>query len=78
MDVRPANAGLHLLGRLPGSISDRRISQKLASAGIEAPALSSLAIERKLPPALILGYTSATEGAIKQGVVKLRDVLLAR
>jgi GntR family transcriptional regulator/MocR family aminotransferase len=78
MDVQPANAGLHLLGRLPGSISDRRISQKLASAGIEAPALSSLAIKRKLPPALILGYTSATEGAIKQGVVKLRDVLLAR
>ncbi|OQW54369.1 MAG: GntR family transcriptional regulator [Proteobacteria bacterium SG_bin9] len=75
IDVQPAEAGLHLLGHLPRGVSDRRLSQKLADAGIDAPALSSFAIKRKLPPALILGYSGAGERTLKQGVVKLREAV---
>lgn len=75
MQVEPAPAGLLLLGRLPRKARDRQISHALAKAGIDARALSEFAIERKLPPALILGYTGVGDRAIRDGVRTMRRVL---
>ena len=73
--IEAAPAGLHLLGRLPRQTNDRQVSRELAKAGIDARPLSEFAIIRRLPPALILGYTGINERAIRDGVRRLRRAL---
>jgi GntR family transcriptional regulator/MocR family aminotransferase len=72
--IDAAPAGLHLLGRLSREADDRQISLELAKAGIDARPLSEFAIRRKLPPALILGYTGINERAIREAVRRMRRV----
>ena len=73
--IEAAPAGLHLLGHLPPHADDGEVSRKLAQSGIDAMPLSAFAIKRKLPPALILGYTAIHERAIRDGVRRLRQGL---
>ena len=73
--IEAAPAGLHLLGHLPRKVNDRQISRELAKAGIDARPLSEFTINRKLPPALIIGYTGINERAIGDGVRRLRRAL---
>jgi GntR family transcriptional regulator/MocR family aminotransferase len=73
--VQAAGAGMHLLAQLPNGSSDAALSRHAASLGVDTAALSAFTIKRKLPPALILGYTGLSERAIKTGVGRLARAL---
>ncbi len=74
--LRPAAAGLHLLGWLPAGRSDAAVSAALAARGVEAPPLSMYHVApRAADGALLLGYAPLDEVALRQGVDVLRDVL---
>ncbi len=75
MIISPAKAGMHLLGWLPSGTDDKKVSAKAQAMGLEAPALSSFAIKSSHAPALVLGYTSVNEAALKKGVGKLAQAL---
>ena len=56
--ARKHEAGLHLVAWLPKGVSDRALSATLAEHGIDAPALSSFALEPLKKGGLLFGYTS--------------------
>jgi GntR family transcriptional regulator/MocR family aminotransferase len=75
LDVPPHEAGLHLVGWLPAGSDDRRVSQRLHAAGIEAPPLSAYALEPTTRPGLVLGYAAFDETELRHGVRRLADLL---
>jgi GntR family transcriptional regulator/MocR family aminotransferase len=75
LEVGPAEAGMHLVGRLPEGTDDRAISLKAAEFGVETPALSSYAIEPLPRGGLLLGYAALDEFQIRQGVQRLATAL---
>lgn len=59
LDVPPAGAGMHLVGRLPAAEDDREASPRAAELGVEAPPIS---LYGELPDGrdgLMLGYAAA-------------------
>jgi GntR family transcriptional regulator/MocR family aminotransferase len=75
LEVRPAEAGMHLVGWLPQGQDDRAASLRAAEDGVEAPPLSAYAA---LPPrrgGLLLGYTGLDEPQIREGVRRLAAAL---
>lgn len=75
LDVRPADAGMHLVGWLPAGTDDKIASARAMAQGILAPALSSFYLGEPGPPGLLLGYTGVPENEIRDGVRKLRVAL---
>jgi GntR family transcriptional regulator/MocR family aminotransferase len=75
LDVRPMDAGMHLIGELPAGADDRAVSRRAREAGVEALPLSAFATKAKVPPALLLGYAVVPEGRIVEGVRRLGEVL---
>lgn len=75
LEVRPEEAGMHLVGRLPKGWSDVKASKLVASAGIEAEPLSSFSIESRNHHGLLLGYTGVTEPEIEDGVRMMAKAL---
>ncbi len=60
-------AGLHVLLRLPDGTDDVVVSQRLADAGIHAPALSDYT-ELGTYPGLVLGYAATTPDRLREAV----------
>jgi len=50
--------GMHLILRLPGRQSDRRLARRLAEAGLYSEALSDWMIDGETAPALLVGFTN--------------------
>ncbi len=75
LEVRPAEAGMHLLGRLPEGTDDREASRRAAHQGVETPALSAHSIEVSPGPGLLLGYAAVESGDIRKGVRRLAAAL---
>lgn len=79
IDVGPAEAGMHLVGFLPEGSDDREASRMAAAHGVEAPPISSYALEphpeRPRRPGLLLGYAAFTETEILRGVRRLATAL---
>jgi len=75
IEIRPAEAGLHLVGWLPPGVSDRRAAAALKQEGIEALALSPHYIGSTEREALLLGYAAFDRRAIRRGVEKMGAVL---
>lgn len=76
MTVRPADAGMHLVGWLEAGVDDRWASARAREFGVFAPALSSFCIEGERAPGLLLGYTGVSEEEIREGVNRLREALV--
>lgn len=75
LQVKKADAGMHLVGWLPEGISDKLISEKAAEKGLKLAPISAY-FNKKLPRGgLILGYTAFDEKQIKEGVIKLKKIL---
>lgn len=68
VDVRPTEAGLHLVGWLPAGTSDAAISTALLQAGIECPPLSRHSIEVRPGPGLLLGYAAYNPAEVRRAV----------
>jgi GntR family transcriptional regulator/MocR family aminotransferase len=78
LDVRAADAGMHLIGWLDPGIDDRKVAQRAAASGIMTSPLSSLAIKPLKRGGLMLGYTAIDSRAIRDGVRRLGAILRGR
>ncbi|MGH7555662.1 MAG: PLP-dependent aminotransferase family protein, partial [Longimicrobiales bacterium] len=63
--------GLHAIGWLLDDLDDEAVSAAALARGIEAPALSHFCVERRLPPALVIGFAAIDECAIRPAVKRL-------
>ncbi|QIN85306.1 aminotransferase class I/II-fold pyridoxal phosphate-dependent enzyme [Rubrobacter tropicus] len=75
LDVPPAGAGMHLVGRLPAGKDDREASRRAAGRGVEAPAISLYGKPSDGRGGLMLGYAAVDEAGIRQGVRRLAQAL---
>ncbi|MEO5950889.1 MAG: PLP-dependent aminotransferase family protein [Chloroflexia bacterium] len=75
LEVRPADAGMHLIGWLVNGMVDVAASVKAMEYGVLAPALSTFYLEKAGSPGLLLGYTGVSEDEIREGVRRLTEAL---
>ncbi len=75
LDVRPENAGMHLVGWLPPGVDEGAAARAAVDAGVDAAPLSTYALEPYPHGALLLGYASFGERDIVAGVEKLATAL---
>ena len=74
LDVRPADAGMTVVGWLGAGLDDITTARAAERAGLYVLPLSPLAI-RPMPPALLLGYAGVRDDEIRDGVNRLAIVL---
>ncbi|WP_434045317.1 MULTISPECIES: PLP-dependent aminotransferase family protein [Sorangium] len=75
LEVRPAPAGMHLLGWLPPGRPDRAAAERAVANGVRCVALSDLRVDAAGRGALLLGYAAVPEDAIDEGVRRLATAL---
>lgn len=75
LEVRKADAGMHLVGWLTEGASDRIIAEKAAEKGLIIAPISSYSTKQIPRGGFILGYTAFDEAQIKNGVIKLKSCL---
>jgi GntR family transcriptional regulator/MocR family aminotransferase len=75
LDVRPSEAGMHLLGWLPGGSDDQAIVQLAERHQVITHPLSCYYMEPSEQRALLLGYASVPIPAIREGVRRLATAL---
>lgn len=69
-------AGMHIILRLPENYNDKKIAQEALKNKILVKPLSDYTIEHRQNPGLILGYTAFDKKEIKQGISKLKKVII--
>lgn len=74
LQLLSAEAGLHLVGRLPPGVDDVALANRAAAAGVEVNPLSAYYLE-DARPGLLLGYAVVDEDAIIAGAKVLRSLL---
>jgi GntR family transcriptional regulator / MocR family aminotransferase len=75
MEVSPMHGGLQVVGWLAQDLKEDEARRRAAERGIDSVALSWLTIDREMPPALVLGVTSADVRAIGRGMKRLGQTL---
>ena len=75
LDVRPAQAGMHVLGWLPAGSDDQAIAQLAAQHGVTVSPLSRHCMEPSAQRAVLLGYAAVPIPAIQAGVDRLVTAL---
>lgn len=75
LEIKSAEAGLHLVGWLPEHVDDRLISQRLAGRGVEARPVSAYALTPPRRGGLVLGYAAISVESIHRGVDQLEKTL---
>jgi GntR family transcriptional regulator/MocR family aminotransferase len=75
LDVRPAEAGMHLIGWLPEGSDDQAIAQIAEQHQVSTRPLSRFFLEPSAQRALLLGYAAAPIPAIQEGVQRLATAL---
>lgn len=73
--LQPSDTGLQMVGWLPEDWDDGEIARRAAEAGLEITPLSRLAVERRLPPALLLGFGNFNRQEMRAGATRLANVL---
>lgn len=75
LELRPAEAGMNLVGWLPPGVDDRVAARAAERAGLYAPPLSRYAVRPLTRGGLVLGYTGLPDERIVAGVRQLADAL---
>lgn len=75
LEVKKADAGMHLVGWLPVGVDDAEISRKAGERGLKLAAVSEYAAGKLPRGGFILGYTAYDERQIKEAVKILKEVL---
>ena len=75
LELKPAEAGMHLVAWLPPGVSDKSASGKAARYGVEAAPLSAYAETPQARGALVLGYAAVNAKQIKAGLRRLSQAL---
>jgi GntR family transcriptional regulator / MocR family aminotransferase len=77
LEVKPHEAGMHLVGWLAEGVDDNTVSEEALRQGVDAQALSQFGMEHTGRGALILGYAGYDERQIRVAVRKLASALRA-
>ncbi|HUR97358.1 MAG TPA: PLP-dependent aminotransferase family protein [Pyrinomonadaceae bacterium] len=75
VEMKADDAGMHLVGWLPGDLDDREVVRKAAEANIRLNSISDHCIAPYPRNGLVFGYAAFDEKKIKRGVVKIAAVL---
>jgi GntR family transcriptional regulator / MocR family aminotransferase len=75
LEVKKADAGMHVVGWLPQGVSDDAASRKAAEQNLKLAPISAYCAKRLPRGGLILGYTAFGKNQIKEGVKKLKAIL---
>ncbi|HEV3468952.1 MAG TPA: PLP-dependent aminotransferase family protein [Pyrinomonadaceae bacterium] len=75
LELKPADAGLHLTGLLPEGVSDLEASRAAEARGVEAQPLSAFHLGPARAGGLVLGYAAYDGREIREGVRRLADAL---
>ncbi|MBX7221771.1 MAG: PLP-dependent aminotransferase family protein [Blastocatellia bacterium] len=75
IEVRPTEAGMHMVGWLPDHLTDREASQKAAQAGVTATPLSAYTIDLQRKNGLLLGFSAVPPKDLREGMKKLVKAL---
>jgi GntR family transcriptional regulator/MocR family aminotransferase len=75
LDVKRADAGMHVVGWLPKGISDKAISRQAAERNLKLAPISAYSAKKLPRDGLILGYTAFEKNQIKEGVKRLKAIL---
>ncbi len=75
LDIRPATAGLHVMGWLPSGVDDLRAFQLAQARGVDSSPLSVYALTPQPRGGLVLGYGCASPPAIRAAVEQLARAL---
>jgi GntR family transcriptional regulator/MocR family aminotransferase len=75
LEVKKADAGMHVVGWLPEGVSDKAISRKAAEQNLKLAPISAYCAKGLPRGGLILGYTAFEKNQIKEGVKKLKAIL---
>jgi len=75
LDVKPHEAGIHLVGWLREGLDDRRAQEEAARHNVEAQALATFSIKHYHRAGLMLGYAGYDEREIRVGVRRLATAL---
>lgn len=73
--VKPAGAGMHLIGWLKAGIDDQLATYELAKQGIEVAPLSSYYLKSPKHSGLLIGYTAIETSEIAPAVAKMVEIL---
>ncbi len=68
LTVVGASAGLDVAARLPAGFDDRAVERDLATAGVEAVALSHQAVKRRDVSGLLLGFAAFSPARIRKSI----------
>ena len=75
LEVKKADAGMHLVGWLPEGVDDPEVSRKAAERGLKLAAVSDYSANALPRGGFILGYTAFDERQIRDGVRILKGIL---
>ena len=75
LDVRPTDAGMHLIAWLPDGMNDLSVCQALWREGLEAIPLSIYSVRPYPRAGLLLGFTAVQPDGLEAKVDKLVEVI---
>jgi GntR family transcriptional regulator/MocR family aminotransferase len=75
LELGPSEAGMHVCGHMPPTISDRAVARCAEQRGIEVLPLSEFYLGETPHNGLILGYTGIQPERIRGGVEKLAQAI---
>jgi len=75
LEIKPSEAGMHLLGWLPEHVDDHEAFRQATAAGVEVTPLSAYCIEPPKRGALRLGYTGYKSREIWRATRRLAEAL---
>lgn len=75
LEVEPADAGMHLVGRLPEGRGDIELSEKAAALGLKLSPLSSYYASKPECAGFILGYTAFDGKETRAAIKKIGELL---
>jgi GntR family transcriptional regulator / MocR family aminotransferase len=78
LDLRPDDAGMHLMGWLPDAVDDRAAAAAASRHGVEVTPLSAYCLEPPERGALRLGYSGYNPRQLYEGSRRLGAALRAR
>jgi GntR family transcriptional regulator/MocR family aminotransferase len=73
--LQSAEAGMHLVGRLPAGVDDMAVAREARRRDVEAPALSAFYADGPPQRGLLLGYAGVTEAEMRRGLRALAQAI---
>jgi GntR family transcriptional regulator/MocR family aminotransferase len=75
LEIRPPEAGTHIIGWLPEQMDDRIAATAAAEQAVETKPFSAYCLKSKRRGGLVLGYAAFTKNQIRRGMQELAKAL---